>query len=296
MEISVCIATYHRPAGLGRLLRSIETQQGELPPFEVVVVDNDEVGSAECIWRGFAERLNTRYVVEPIRGIASARNRSVLVSQGRYLAFIDDDEEASPNWLATLYAQAIRCDADAVFGPVVTKFERSPPGWIRDCSVFQHPVPADGTTVPLDMTRTGNALVRRAALPDQTAPFDSSLIGGSDSVMFGRMIGCGAKCIAATQAVVFEHCPIARANAAWVIRGRFLYGGRIARRHWHELSRAQRLHQAFRASGEVGHYVFAALRCLPQSQATAFEHVLQAVKAFGKIAWVAGVKYSEHHR
>jgi hypothetical protein len=46
MEASVCIATFHRPGGLARLLGSLALQQGDVPAFEVLVVDNDAAGSA----------------------------------------------------------------------------------------------------------------------------------------------------------------------------------------------------------------------------------------------------------
>jgi succinoglycan biosynthesis protein ExoM len=294
MDISVCIASFRRPGGLYRLLESLERQAGEIPDFEVVVVDNDHAGTASSVYEQFQERIRIRYFVEPLRGIARARNRCVRESFGKYLAFIDDDEEASPCWLSALYTQATHQDADAVFGPVVTRFERPPPPWIRDCSVFNRPIPADGATVPVFMTHTGNALVRRKSLPDQTAPFDPCLLAGEDTDMFDRMIKRGAKCTAATAAVVIEHCPVARARAAWVFRRRFRFGGSIARRKWRGLNRARRLREAVRAGGEFHRHMWAALSQLSHSRIASFESAQQAIQSLGKIAWVVGFKDSEY--
>ena len=44
------------------------------------------------------------YAVEPERNIALARNRALSLARGEKLAFIDDDEMASPFWLSTLLA------------------------------------------------------------------------------------------------------------------------------------------------------------------------------------------------
>ena len=57
IETSVCVATFRRPEGLSRLLRSLEVQQGEVPSFEVIVVDNDDEGSAAAICETFKSRL-----------------------------------------------------------------------------------------------------------------------------------------------------------------------------------------------------------------------------------------------
>src|SRR6516164_3707008 len=104
-EICVCIATHRRPQQLERLLASLIEQQ-ESPPFEVVVVDNDAGRSAESIVANFQNRLSLTYLVEPVRGLARVRNCAVAASTSKFLAFVDDDEWASPRWLAVLYRVA----------------------------------------------------------------------------------------------------------------------------------------------------------------------------------------------
>ena len=74
VEVSVCIATRGRPAGLARLLESLAGQQGA-PPFETVVVDNDPAGSARAVTERFSDRLAIVYDIEPVPGVSSARNR-----------------------------------------------------------------------------------------------------------------------------------------------------------------------------------------------------------------------------
>ena len=84
-EICICIATHRRPQQLKRLLTSLIEQQ-EAPPFEVAVVDNDAGGSAETVAAEFRGSLT--YLVEPVRGLARARNRSVAASTSKFLAIV----------------------------------------------------------------------------------------------------------------------------------------------------------------------------------------------------------------
>ena len=59
-----------------------------------------------------------RYVHEPAAGVANARNAAMAAASGELIAFLDDDEEAAPGWLAALIDAQRRFDADVVFGPV----------------------------------------------------------------------------------------------------------------------------------------------------------------------------------
>ena len=97
--VTVCVATYKRPDGLRKLLDSLQ-QQVDAPPFEIVVVDNDREESARRVVEAAKGDPAIRYLVEPRRGLAQVRNRSVAESQATFLAFIDDDEWATPRWLA----------------------------------------------------------------------------------------------------------------------------------------------------------------------------------------------------
>ena len=59
-----------------------------------------------------------QYTVEPVRGIARARNRSLELATGEYIAFIDDDEEAAPDG-SVLWQEVVRCGAEGGVGPVL---------------------------------------------------------------------------------------------------------------------------------------------------------------------------------
>jgi glycosyltransferase involved in cell wall biosynthesis len=78
-----------------RAIASVLRQEAPFD-FELIVV------SAEPL----ARRKETRFrnVVEPNRNPATRRNRAVSAATGEVLAFIDDDAEADPHWLANACA------------------------------------------------------------------------------------------------------------------------------------------------------------------------------------------------
>ena len=77
-----------------------------------MVVDNDARESARSIVQSWSERSRVpiAYMVEPRQNIALARNASVALATGDLVAFVDDDEEPSSDWLCRLYEVLVeRC-------------------------------------------------------------------------------------------------------------------------------------------------------------------------------------------
>ena len=192
MYTTVCIATHRRPFGLARLLDLLASQKGA-SAFDVVVVDNDREKSAEAIAYRFRDKIPLTYLVEPVRGISRTRNRAVATSRSSFLAFIDDDEWATPGWLTALECEQNRSAADVVIGRVKVEFDPEVSELVRRCGLFDSNLPPDGAVVPSYNTRTSNAFVRREALPDKEKPFSTrfDLTGGEDVDLFRRMIELG---------------------------------------------------------------------------------------------------------
>src|SRR5690349_10462023 len=107
-HISVCVCTYKRPYYLAFLLTRLAAQDtGGVFTYSIVVIDNDHTRSAEPVVAAFAHesRIDITYLVEPRQNIALARNMAVHNARGEFLAFIDDDEFPSQEWLRTLFTE-----------------------------------------------------------------------------------------------------------------------------------------------------------------------------------------------
>src|SRR6266567_2089049 len=101
ISITIAIITCKRPASLANTLQSLKNLT--LPyntDIRLLVVDNDSGQSA-------LETVNSAGNCMP--KAASASN---------YIAFIDDDDTADPEWLWTLYDTAQTYRADVVKGQV----------------------------------------------------------------------------------------------------------------------------------------------------------------------------------
>ena len=100
LSVSVVIATRNRAEMLGRTLQSL-LRQKRLPD-EVVIVDNASTDTTAAAALLFRDRLNLKLVREDQVGIPHARNAGLRHATGDILAFIDDDCEAEPDWLAEI--------------------------------------------------------------------------------------------------------------------------------------------------------------------------------------------------
>ena len=229
IQVSVVIPTRGRPASLERAMRSVFAQTGTpLDAVELVIVDNDAAQGA----RPTVERLTAEapfavvYACEPSPGVASARNRALVASKSPLIAFLDDDEEASPGWLAALLEVRERFDADVVFGLV----RGYAPEKVCDHRpylerFFSREGPAEASLIE-HQYGCGDSLIRRAALPPREAPFSllQNLIGGEDDILFQEMRLAGSRFAWAPDAWVWEHPEPSRLTLRYAVRRAFAYG------------------------------------------------------------------------
>lgn len=224
--VSIVIPTYRRPEMLRRAIHSCLVQQGVAAPFEIVVVDNDAAGSARDAVAAIAAEgaVPLRYIAEPRPGISHARNAGVAAAGGRYLAFLDDDEEAVPGWLAAFLAAIVEAGSDAVVGPVRPRF---PAGMTVDA--YRHKVytrdagVATGTRL-LRWSGIGNALLdKERCFGAELQPFDPrlGLTGGEDSLFFRQLLRRGGKLVWCAEAVAWESVEADKLAPRYLLRRAF---------------------------------------------------------------------------
>lgn len=235
-SIAVIVPTFRRPEGLRRALDSVLRQVGA-PPFQIVVVDNDPAGSALgalAAWQAQYPELDLRVVHEPRPGVSDARNAGLGQTSADLIAWLDDDQEAPPGWLAALVSVQTQLDADVVFGPVRGQL---PEGVSPHRAYFEGLYSRRGPRQTGHTTKSygiGNALTRRAGLLDGPQPFDPAAndSGGEDDILFARARGLGARFAWAADAGVIEHIDPARAQVRHAIRRAFAYGAGPSRTAW----------------------------------------------------------------
>ena len=301
MKLSVCIATYRRLDRLAALLSDLVTQ--ELKPDEVVVVDNDAEGSARAVVeerRAAGCPFILSYEIQPERNIALTRNRTVLLAHGEWLAFVDDDERAPPEWLRQLCAAAERYGADGVLAPVEPQVPATAPVWIRDGKFYDWPHLPSGTQVPPHILRFGNVLLRGASLRAEPGPFDASfgLSTGEDQELLMRLIARGARVVWCDEAIVWEPIESKRLSLRWLLQ-RALSGGQhfarlsITGRH-RPANAATRCLMFVRWLAQLLIALLVAALCWPAGRHRAAAWLIKAWANLGKLSVFIGWRYGEY--
>lgn len=227
-EVSIVIATYYRNDALrDAILSCLEQRTDDGSAFEIVIVDNSPDCNAEPLVKSIESKgISLRYVHEPRPGISHARNRCLAEAKGNFIAMIDDDEVAVPDWLFNLTRTQRAFDADVVFGPVHPRFD-SPPSEDGDflTAFYTYSLPLT-TGSKVGVRATNNALVRRAAITDSGEPFDTKLglTGGEDTLFFSKLKADGAEFIWSAEAIVKETIPADRLDRSKIWHRAFQRG------------------------------------------------------------------------
>ncbi|WP_312137140.1 glycosyltransferase family 2 protein [Brevundimonas sp.] len=226
---TVIIPTMRRPESLDRAVRSLFALTDTHAVERLVIVDNDPQATAEATARALALEtpFPVTYVHQPQTGIANARNTGLAhASDARFIAFLDDDEIASANWLQALLDVQKRYDADVVFGPIEGK---APDARTSIRPVVEAFFSRNGPDVDTLLARSygcGNSLMKRHTALNGDTPFQVSAnqTGGEDDILFARLEKQGARFAWAAQAWVQEQAPSHRANLAYLLQRAFARG------------------------------------------------------------------------
>lgn len=226
VRIEVLVCTFRRPA-LAATLASLAAQRlPEGVALAVIVADNDGTPSARALAEAAdaAGPHRVRYLHAPERNISIARNACLDAATADWVAFVDDDETAPPDWIAQLWAREQATGADAVFGPALASYPAGTPDWIR--AVDLHSNRPERRAGRVMTGHTCNALLRWAGAPWQDARFDLSRgrAGGEDTAFFFALHRRGARFEIAEDAPVHEVVAPERLRPGWLFRRRFRMG------------------------------------------------------------------------
>ena len=177
------------------------------------------------------------------QNIALARNKAIENAKGDFVAFIDDDEFPTAEWLWNLFTACSTYDVAGVLGPVKPYFEHEPPQWVLNGKFYERPVHNTGFRMGMWECRTGNVLFVRSILDDVREPFRSEFeTAGEDIDFFRRMMEKGCVFLWCNEAVVYEVVPPERCNRRYLLRKALLRGGNFLK---HPVERGLSLSKSF---------------------------------------------------
>lgn len=290
-RVDIGICTFRRPE-LEQTLRSLANLAvPDEVAVRIIVADNDAVPSARPLVDGLCPFLpfEVHYIHCPAANISIARNACLDNSNGDFLAFIDDDEQASTEWLLLLLMMADATGADAVLGPVRAQYGADAPDWMHRGDFHSTaPVWVNGEI------RTGytcNVLLRRASPAIAGRRFKLALgeSGGEDTDYFTHMHRAGGKIAFAANAFVEEPVPPGRARLSWLARRRFRMGQTHGRLLAGDAPIARRPAQLALAAAKAGFCALAGLSCAPFA-IQRNRYGLRAMLHLGVVSGLIGVR------
>lgn len=288
--ISICICTFQRPHLFKTLASIAKLHLPDEVAIEIIVVNNDPKVDLQQSLAQFAATHNliVKYDTEPIQNISLARNRSLKLAAGEWIAFIDDDETADSCWIENLYKTARAANADAVIGAVTARFPAGISGWFAKSGLFDKRLPPTGTA--LAAGRTSNALIAAHLVKVTSHRFDPSygLTGGGDTLFFQQLHTGGAKIVSCREAIVTERIDQSRLNMRYLIRRALRGGEGYARINYSGLPLAQRLILLPFNVIKMIAFTACALLCAPLGRAQSVPILLRSFVQAGKLRQLLG--------
>ncbi|MBN1344651.1 MAG: glycosyltransferase family 2 protein [Phycisphaerae bacterium] len=235
IDLSVVICTYNRAESLNRALASIHAARiPEGCSWEVLVIDNRSTDHTPRVAGAWSDRLPLRYLYESEPGLSAARNRALVETRGRLLAFTDDDVEVDGAWLAALLA-ARRCwpTASYLAGQILPAYDYPRPSWLTEqCErmlagvVVRFSLPRkSGPLTPGEPRPMGANLAFDARRLRDVGGFrtdlgrnGTSLIGGEEVAVLAELERQGSHGVYVPEAIVNHYTPADRLRRAFLVR------------------------------------------------------------------------------
>jgi succinoglycan biosynthesis protein ExoM len=303
-RLVICCCTYRRPAGLKRLLHSLETQKLQSLCDEqvtILIVDNSPEGSAKTICANYENwRFKLHYRHEKRKGIAHARNACLDAAAelgASYLLLTDDDCVALPGWVQALFDSVSSIKAAAAVGPVFPIFE-STPGRGLPMQAFVSRPKVEGGIVLEGLT--GNAIISANVIQEHGLRFDARFndTGGEDTAFFMAISSLGFSIPYADRAIIHEWVPQSRMKTSWLLRRWYRTGNAAAQMRGSSASARARCLVSGAARMAAGSMKIAYAVAVGQwrSPSAVTQSFYTFCRGAGFIAGALGISYREYAR
>lgn len=217
MFFSVVIPTYNRLPILEKCLRALAQQRWEstvgITGYEVVVVDDGSTdGTIAWLTTHREELPQVRWLEQPHRGPAAARNLGVQAARGEWIIFIDSDLVVTDTFLQA-HAQRLRQEQARLGLQTLEKLPCFTYGRVINTCNFEHPTaePYKVTDFSAAYFATGNVAIARHWL-ETAGLFDTQfqLYGWEDLELGVRLKKLGLRLLKCPEAVGYHwHPPFA---------------------------------------------------------------------------------------
>lgn len=115
INVSIIIPVYNASKTIARTLNSVKNLTFE--NYEVIIIDDGSVDDSLSICHNLT-KSDSRYRIKHINnsGVSSARNLGLRLAVGRFVMFLDADDELPKDSVNDLYDQAVKSGSQLVMG------------------------------------------------------------------------------------------------------------------------------------------------------------------------------------
>ena len=228
-EVTIIIPTYQRSAALKNVLESISNKLQTNHKVSVLIVDNNPLPQEKAFIGKYAQtfRFPIEYLHEPNSGVSYARNSGLSYIKTKYVAFLDDDMEISPNWIDSLMKVTQSHHTAVTFGPIEARF----PEDLKDLepyigSFYSRHGRKDFEGLTSEIFGTGGCLLDMEQIRPINPKFDPvhNASGGEDDAYFTQLGSAGLKFGWSSEANCYEIVPSHRLTRDYIFRRNFGYG------------------------------------------------------------------------
>lgn len=244
IQISVVICTYNRAHVLVKALKSLVQQSLDKNLYEIIVVDNASMDNTSEVVQEFQVRHpedNIILVRESHLGAGYARNTGIRNAKGNVVSFMDDDAQASRDWLELTHRcfEKVQPHSMGLGGRIFPCYESPKPKWFKD----EYEIRTWGNGPRLlnpGEAFSGSNMAFRKAILEKYGSFDTRvqisgdyLMIGEDTILFEKIWEHkgDAKFYYSPQLVVFHEVPLYKMTLSYQLKRAFVTGQSWSLRH-----------------------------------------------------------------
>jgi len=239
--ITVCLVTHNRPHYVRSCLESLRAQSVGLHAFDVIVVDSCGTPETGAALRAMVATLpNARLLRVDRPGASAARNLGAESSNSNFLAYLDDDALAMPDWVERIQAVIQEHDPwpGVLGGKVLPVWEKPLPDWWPDSlrgvlSIIEWEgrgefrsaaIPAWLEPYGVNMVVQRKPLLEMGGFADRLGRFAGLLLSDEDVQVAWKLQDRGHSAWYDSRMVVRHQIQATRMNPEWLLKRLYWQG------------------------------------------------------------------------
>ena len=128
MKFSIILPVYNAEKFLTKSLESVFSQDLDPSEYEVIVINDGSSDQSRNIILNFKNRhRNLIFIDQQNQGVSAARNAGLKIAKGKYITFLDSDDEIENNSLKNILNKLESDQLDIVYPNIDTYLENGKP-------------------------------------------------------------------------------------------------------------------------------------------------------------------------